>query len=87
MDIIHEDVGLISGLKSWSGRELWCRLQTWLGSRVAVALVKAGTYSSDSTPSLGTSICHRCGPKKQTKKKRKGVVNGADTGGVGCAEK
>ena len=27
-------------------------------------------YSSNSTPSLGTSICHRCGPKKQKNKKR-----------------
>ena len=26
-------------------------------------------YSSDSTPCLGTSICHRCGPKKKTTKK------------------
>jgi len=31
--------------------------------------VKAGSYSSDSTPSLGTSICHRCGPKKTKDKK------------------
>ena len=28
----HEVEGLIPG------RELWCRLQTWLGSRIAVAL-------------------------------------------------
>ena len=34
-----------------------------LGSGVAVAVVYAGSYSSDSTPSLGTSICHRCSPK------------------------
>ena len=37
----------------------------WLGSRVAMAVVEAGTCDSDSTPGLGTSICHRCGPKKQ----------------------
>ena len=28
-------------------------------------------YSSDSTPSLGTSICCRCGPRKGKKKKKK----------------
>ena len=50
-------------------RELWCRLQTQLGSWVAVALVKAGGYSSNLIPSLGTSICCKCGPKKTKKKK------------------
>ena len=39
----------------------------WLGSGVAVAVAVAGSYSSDSTPSLGTSICHGCGPE-ETKK-------------------
>ena len=33
---------------------LWCRLQTRLRSCVAVAVVEAGGYSSDWTPSLGT---------------------------------
>ena len=42
-----------------------------LRSLVAVAVALAGSRSSNSTPSLGTSICHRCGPKKQKKKKRK----------------
>jgi len=42
-----------------------------LGSGVAVAVVKASSCSSDSIPSLGTSICHRYGPKK-TKKGREG---------------
>ena len=27
----------------------------------------ACSYSSDLTPSLGTLICHRCGPKKRKK--------------------
>ena len=51
--------------------ELWCRLQMWLGSLFAVAVVKAGGYSSDSTPSLGTSICHGCGPKKTKNNNKK----------------
>ena len=42
-----------------------------LGSGVAVAVVWAGSYSSDSAPSLGTSICHGCDPKKTKDKKKK----------------
>ena len=51
----HEDVGLIPGLTQWvkdlACGELWCRLQMWLGSRVAVA--KACSYSFNSTPRPG----------------------------------
>lgn len=42
-----------------------------LGSGVAVAVAQIGSYSSKSTLSLGTSICHWCGPKKREKKKKK----------------
>ena len=31
-------LALLSGLRIWHCRELWCRLQTLLGSRVAMAL-------------------------------------------------
>ena len=60
-------LALLGALRFWRCQELWCGLQTWLGSDVAVAVVSG--YSSDSTPSLGTSMCHRCGPKKKKKKK------------------
>ena len=40
----------------------------WLGSRVAVAVVQAGGYSSDLTPSLGISICRGSGPRNGKKK-------------------
>ena len=62
---IHEVEGLIPGL-ALSGlgirccHELWCRSQAWLRSGIAVSVV--GSYSSSLTPSLGTSICRRCGP-------------------------
>ena len=39
-----------------------------LGSCVAVAVVQAGSCSSDWTPCLGTSICLQCGPKKEENK-------------------
>jgi len=35
-----------------------------LRSGIAVAVVQAGSYSSN-LPLVGTSICHRCGHKKK----------------------
>ena len=40
----------------------------------SVAVAQAGGNSSDQTPSLGTSICHDCSPKKIKKKKKKRFV-------------
>ena len=69
----HTVAGSTPSLAQWvkdlSCHELWCRSQIRLGSCVAVAVVQACSYSSDWTPSLGTSIRCRCGPKKQTNKK------------------
>ena len=42
-----------------------------LGSYVAVAVAQDFSYSSNLTPSLGTSLCCRCGLKKTKKKKKK----------------
>ena len=71
---IPKDVGLVPGLAQWVKdlvwHELWCRSQTRLGSGVAVAVMQASSYSSSSTPRLGTSTWCRCGPKKQKKKKK-----------------
>ena len=68
---IYEDAGLIpallSGLRVQCYPALWCRLQTWLRSHVAVAVVWASSYSSDSTPSLGTSMFCEYGPKREKK--------------------
>ena len=37
---------------------------------MAVAVAVADSCSSDLIPSLGTSICHECGPKKRKKKRK-----------------
>ena len=65
---IHEDavpsLASFSGLMIWYFCELCCRSQIQLRSCVAVAVAVAGSYSSNSTPSVGTPICLWCGPKK-----------------------
>ena len=58
---------LLSGLRIWCCCEPWCRSKMWLRYDVAVAVSRASTYSSDSTPCMGTSICHKCCPKKTKK--------------------
>ena len=42
-----------------------------LRSGIAVAVAEAGGYSSDGTPSLGTSTGRGCGPKKHKRQKQK----------------
>ena len=76
---IHEDAVSIPGLAQWMGDlgiwrcyELWSRSQMQLRSwvDVAAALAVASSYSSDSVPGLGTSICHKYSPKKQKNKNK-----------------
>ena len=69
-----QSLALFSGLRILHCHELWCRSQTWFRSGVAVAVV--GSYSSDSTPSLRTSICHECCWKKTKKTPNPKTVNG-----------
>ena len=63
-------LALLSGLRTRHCHKLWYRLQVQLGSRVAVAVVYASSCSSNSTPSLGTSICRGYGPEMKKKKKK-----------------
>ena len=70
---ILEDAGLIPGLAQWgwgSGIAVSCGVGYRLGldpTHIAVAVVKANSCSSSSTPSLGTSICLRRSHKKKKK--------------------
>ena len=68
---MRSSLASLSGLRIQHGRELWCTSQIWLRSSVAVAVAVAvaSSCSSNWTPSLGTSICLRCSPKKRKKKK------------------
>ena len=62
-----QSLASLSGLRICHCRKLWCRSKTQPGSDVAVAMVQARGYSSDSTSRLGTSICQgRGSPKKRT---------------------
>ena len=73
---IHEVVGSIPGLTQWVEVQLIYNVvlvSANTGSEPAfpVAVVQAGSYCFDLTPSLGTYIGHRCGPKnKQTNKQK-----------------
>ena len=58
----------LNGLRIWRCRELWYRSQMRPRSGIAVAVTVAGRSSSNSTRSLGTSICCRYGHKKAKKR-------------------
>ena len=69
-----QSLALFRGLRIQHSRELWCRLQMQLRSGVSVAVMQAGGYSSNSTPSLGTSICLRYGPEKKKLNEENSVI-------------
>ena len=75
-DSVSENMGVwflasLSGLRLWHCHKLQCRSQMWIPSGVAVAVGQTGSWGSDLTPSLGTSICCRCGHKKEERRKEK----------------
>ena len=60
-----QSLALLSGLRVQHCHKMHCRLQMWLGSGIAVAMVLVSSCSSESNPSLGTFICHGYGHKKK----------------------
>ena len=70
---IHEDMGLLPDPTQWV-KDLALLWAVVLVADMAQILFccscgVGGSYSSDLTPSPGTSICHRCGLRKTKKKK------------------
>ena len=73
---IHENVGSIPGLTQWV-KDLELQRAVVAGRRHGLdpALLwlwrRPAAATLDLTPSLGTSICGKCGPKKQKRKQIK----------------
>ena len=78
---IHEDVGWISGVTQWvkgSGTATSCGVGRTCSSDLALLwLWCRPAAATPIQPLLGTSIYHRCGPKK-TKRQQKKRVQGGD---------
>jgi len=68
MRVWVQSLASLGGLRIGCCCEVWCRSKTRLGSGIAMAVEWAGSWSSNLTASLGTSMCCRCGPKKKKKK-------------------
>ena len=71
---VHEDEvsipGLLSGLRIWCCLKLQHRSQMQLGSGVAWLWCRPAAAVPIPPPCLGTSTCHKCGPKKGKKKNK-----------------
>ena len=68
---IHEDVGSIPGLTQWfKGSSIATSCDVVHRWGLDLAVVKAGSCSSDSTPSSGTSIFQGAVLKRKRKKKK-----------------
>ena len=80
----------LTGLGIQCCRELWCRSQSQLGSGVALAVVQAGSCSSDQTPGLEPPYAvsaalkkdKKTKKKKKKKKKKKNVTSGGKNNDV-----
>ena len=69
-------MAFLGGLRIQCCHKLRHRTQMQLGSGVAVAVAQASSYGSKSTPSLGTSACHRFSLRKRKKRRKEGGREG-----------
>ena len=72
---IHEDAGFIPGLAEWIGVPALSQAAVLVTDAARLGFGRCcgcgiGHCSSDSTPSLETSICRRCSPKKAKSKEK-----------------
>jgi len=65
----------LSGLRIWCCRELWCRLQIWLGSLIAVAKAPIQSLAWELPYAAGTALKTKTKQtnKKQTKKPQNSI--------------
>ena len=71
MRMWDQSLAWLGGWRIWCCREQWRRSQMPLRSCTAVAVMQAGSCSTSSTPSLGSSVCLGCRPKIAQKNKQK----------------
>ena len=67
-EVVVWSLASFSGLRIQHCLELWCRFQMWLGSQRCCGCGVCQRLELHETPSLGKSICHRCGPRNDKTK-------------------
>ena len=68
-----QSLASLSGLRIWRCHELWCRLQTWLGSCVAVAVAKLAVTAPIGPLAWEPPYVVGVALKRQKKKKKEWV--------------
>ena len=68
---IHKDVGSSPGLAQWAKDLALLQTAAWVADVARNLSCCAFGVGCDSTPSPGTSICHRCSHKKKKEREKK----------------